>query len=401
MGILAENNQFYKGRKDIIDEFSAQSNALLSVTAGRNFLRLPGYLHEASISLEAFAKNKLSALNYQVVTDAIQRELTQTGHIFTQTYKEERIAFELEKQTVLAALQNEFADVDVMQNLAEEELARLFVELDVRRILLITTKTSIELQMEALRQELAEIDRSTFYNEALLIDERVVTATAKLAVIPHINALIEAQVRVLAAEENNIQYINSLIAEKELLAAKKEEVVPYYVRKAEASTALAVATTEAMVVTESRLALAVERAALRSIAVSGALDVLTAEKAVEELRAELSAARASLTVTKTDRQLAVSGRRTVDNNELAVEHKELTTALAGYRVAIASGMRSAKSSMATIDILADEAVVDTSVDADVAATKYVATYGAAATKETAMAAATARITSQLIHLIGS
>lgn len=239
MGEIAENSQWYKGKQPIIEEYSNQHRALLSTVASRNFVRPPGYLMEASIVLEEAGKNKLSALNYQIVSDAVERSLKQTGHGYSMTYKAARIAFELEKQTLLTALQQEFADLDATQSFKKEELNRLFVELDLRRIILITTKTTIELEMEGLKQELVDIDRLTFTNETLLINEKVITATAKLAVIPHLEALIEAQGKILIAEEANLPYMEDLIDEKELLISKKEELLPYIADKADARITLA------------------------------------------------------------------------------------------------------------------------------------------------------------------
>ena len=239
MSGVAEVNQFYKGKIPILEEYSNQHRALMSTVAGRGFCKIPGFLHEASLTLEEAGKNKLSALNYQIVAEAIERELKQVGHDYTQAHKAARIAFELEKQTLLTALQQEFADLDAVQSLAEEELNRLFVELDIRRVILITTKTIIELQMEVLKQELIGVDRLTFTNEELLINERIVTANAKLAVISHLEDLIEAQGKILVAEEANFPYMEDLIDEKGLLISKKEELVPFIIDKAETRIDLA------------------------------------------------------------------------------------------------------------------------------------------------------------------
>lgn len=527
MSKIAEDNQFFKGKKDILDEFSANHGALLSAVAGRNFLKLPGFLQEASIQVEEIAKNKLSALNYQILSEAINRELTQSGHDYTQAYKAARIAFELEKQTLLNALQDEFKAMDLAYSITEEDLNRLFVELDVRKILLITSKTAIDLQMEGLKQQLLDIDRLTFTKETQLINEKIATATAKLGVIPHVEALILAQERVLSAEEGNLTGMGSLIDVKGLfidkqyevlpyiqdkatarlaLASKKEEVLPYivskadeqvnlankkqeilsyierkidaqtdlagveqellayiedkidarvlliasergllpymeekslarqqlsfkqeslaphilekassiislankeiellpkYVDKATASLALAGANDIATGVKEQRLAVAVERAVLKSVAIEGTLDMLSADVATEALRRELSLARTELTTAKVNRQIAVSAGRTENLGVLAAEHSGLTSSLINYRVAIASGVRSAKAAMLATDIAGDEEANVTSVNADEYSTRLIASYSSNATRETANAAANAKITNQLIHILGS
>jgi hypothetical protein len=239
MGITAEQNQWFKGKHEVLDEYDDKHRALQSAIASRNFLNPPGFLFEASIGLEENSKKKLSILNYQIVAEAIERELKQTGHDYNIAYKNARIAFELDKQTLLTALQQEFADLDATQSLSEEEVSRQFVELDLRRIILITTKTAIGLEMEGLKQELIDIDRLTFDNEVLLMAEKVTTAEAKLTIIPYIEAIIAAQEKVLIAEEANIPYTEDLIDEKGLLIDKKEEILPYMAEKANAQIRLA------------------------------------------------------------------------------------------------------------------------------------------------------------------
>ena len=401
MGAIAEQNQWFKEKNKILDEFLDSHRTLMSTIASRGFSKAPGFLYEASIMLEEVGKNKLSALNYQIVAEAIERELKQTGHDYTQTYKIARIAFELNKQTLLTALQQEFADLDATQSLKKEELDRLFVELDIRRIILITTKTAIELEMEALKQELMDIDRLTFTNETLLINEKITTATAKLAVIPYLEALIEAQGKILIAEEANIPHMEDLIDEKQLLIDKKEEVVPYLEEKAEQLILLAEAILAAILIEEQRLDVALSKAELQMDKVDNVLDIIAAEKAIEALRALLYSARHDLQIAKIDRQISLTDLNSANIDEISAERTGMMAILEGYKVAIASSIRNAKQAVTNEDLAGDEQAIDISVDAEDIAIRAIASYQASATRQTASAAATAKITSELIHLIGS
>lgn len=401
MGAIAEQNQWFKEKNKILDEFLDSHRTLMSTIAARNFSKAPGFLYEASIMLEEVGKNKLSALNYQIVAEAIERELKQTGHDYTQTYKTARIAFELNKQTLLTALQQEFADLDATQSLKKEELDRLFVELDIRRIILITTKTAIELEMEALKQELMDIDRLTFTNETLLINEKITTATAKLAVIPYLEALIEAQGKILIAEEANIPHMEDLIDEKQLLIDKKKEVVPYLEEKAEKLIELAAAILAAILLEEQRLDIALSKAKLQMDKVDDTLDIIAAEKAIEALRALLYSARHDLQIAKIDRQISLTDLNSANIDEISAGHTGMMTILEGYKVAIASSIRNAKQAVTNEDLAGDKQATDISVDAEDIAIRAIASYQASATRQTASAAATAKITSELIHLIGS
>jgi len=397
----AERNQWYKGKQPIIDEYSDQHRSLLSAVSGRNFSRSPGFLFEASIGLETQAKLKLSDLNYSIVAQAIERELKQTGHDYDQAYKTARIAFELNKSTLLTALQQEFSDLDATQSLTEEELNRLFVELDLRRIILITTKTEIELELEALNQELIGIDRLTFNNEILLINEKVATATAKLAVIPYLEAIINAQERLLIAEEANIPYMEDAIDEEELLIAKKEEIVPYLEDKSAKLIVLATATLAAIEIEEQRLDVALAKAVLRMDEVENTLAILEAEKAIEALRSLLYIARHDLQITKIDKQLSLTDLNTSNIGTVSAERTAMMRILEDYKVAIASSIRIAKEESVDDSIEGDETSNTTHVDAETYATEYIAYRQAYAREQVAEISATADITNRLIHLIGS
>lgn len=526
MGLTAENNQYYKGKQTVIDEFSGSHKTLLSAIAGRKFLKPPGYLLEASLALELASKHKLSALNYAIVAEAVQRELVQTGHDYSNTYKTARIAFEIEKQTLLADLQRENAGIDVAHSLDEEEVDRLFVELDVRKLILITSKTNIDLEMEALKKELLGVERLTFDNETSLINEKLSTATAKLAVIPYIEALILAQEKILSEESAIFPFAESLIDSRKSLIAKKEELVPYIGNKADAQVGLADkktelipqiaakaelridlatkkaeilsyveskidaqvalsgvketllvyieklvdkrtqltdtkisllpymeekstrrqqlafekegllpdvaakaesiielankelelipyiadksneyiqladATIKAVAIDAERLQVATDKAKLRIDKVDGALEILSAEDAIEKVRQTLTAARQTLQIAGVGRQAGLASERALSSEEITTAHTGLTSGLTENKLFISGADLEARGMISDADLSGDIATTDIAVEAEKTSIRRIAAYNVASTIETADAAATARITSELIHLLG-
>ncbi len=396
-----ENAQWYKKKREIMDDFSMQHKSLLSTIAGRNFTRMPGFVLEASIGIEENSKKKLSALNHSIVAEAIERELKQTGHEYDIAYKDSRIAFELEKQTLLTALQQEFSDLDYTQGLKEEELNRLFVELDVRRIVLIITKTSLDIELEELKQAIQETDRLTFSNETLLIQERLNTVNAKLTVIPYIENIIDAKERLLIAEEANYDDMADLTAEKGLLVAKKEEIIPLVEEKAEKQILLVAAILEQIEIEKARLDVAISKAGLRTEAVDNTIDIIEAEKAVETLRGLLYIARNELQITRFDKTISLTDDSAGDVNEIAEARTLMFGLLEDYKVDIASGHRGTKEDGAGKDIAGDETVNNTSVNAEIDAINIIAIRQAAARTESADIQAIANITNRLVHLLGS
>jgi len=373
----------------------------MTTVASRNFSHPPGYLFESSIMLEETGKNKLSALNYQIISDAIERELKQTGHEYTQEYKVARIAFEIEKQTLLTDLQQEFADLDAVQSLSKEDLDSQFIELDIRKLILVTTKTAIELEMEGLRQDLIATDSLTFDNEALLINEKVNTVTAKLEIIPFLEALIVAQENILVAEQANIPLMNNLIYEKEILAAKKEELTPLYTEKAdkiiELSDAIEIAATQE----ELKLDILISRAALKKDIVDDKINALDADIATENLRDTLYEARYSLQNLKIDTDIALRDSDAINVQTITNARATMIASITDSISAIFSGKINTSKLIKTQQLDADQEVSSISRAAEKSAIRGIATNDAAARTRTATAAATAAITSKLIHLIGS
>jgi hypothetical protein len=355
---------------------------------------------EASISLEEAGKNKLSALNYQIVAEAIERSLKQTGHDYTQLYKAARIAFELEKQTLLTALQQEFADMDAAQSLTEEELNRLFVELDIRRIILITTKTTIELELESLKQELTDVDRLTFTNEEKLINEKAVTATAKFAVIPHLEALIEAQGKVLLAEEANLPYMEDLIDEKELLIDKKEEIIPLLQEKADEQLKLANVLWEQIAFQKQMLTAAIDKIVLKTDIVDNEVAILDAQILVEDMRQLLIEQRHNLQEDKIDKEKEFLTTDISNLGLIDAQRDTTLTQLQNDKVDVRSENDNSEGTILDADIIKAESLKAEKITEEKRLTWRENYTRVADIKESADASATAEVTSKLIHLIG-
>lgn len=526
MGATAENNQYYKGKQTIMDEVSASHKSLLSAVAGRKFLRPPGYLHEAVIGLELIGKSKLSTLNYNIVAEAIQREIVQAGHGYSDAYKKARIVFELSKQALLNDLSMENADLDATHSLAAAEVDRLFVDLDIRKFVLITTKTSIGLEMEGLKQEMIDTGRLTFSNETALINERLITAAAKLAMIPQLEALVLVQERILLTEEANLPLAENLITEKGLLLAKKGEILPHIADKATARLALADkkselipqieekallrvdlsdkkgeilsfaerkidaqvdlegvkleilsyiedridsqvllsetrtsllpfmttksllrqqlsfkkeellpvilekaesiislankelglivpiaeraneymalagATITAIAIEAERFGVAIQKAELKKAKVDGTLDILSAEKAIEGLRQTLSESKRTLQLASMGRQISLIDTKTENDIEMTTGRTSLFDALSEDKATVSASDIDARGVLSEADLSADIDVTDIAVDTEKTSIRRVAALNSEATTETATAAATAKITSELVHLLG-
>ena len=401
MGSIAENNQYLQGKSKILDEYKSKHSALRSEVAGRNFSHEPGFLYEASTMLELGSKLSLSELNYKITAEAIQRELTQTGFDYDIAYKDARVAFELEKQTLLTDLQQEFADLKFTQALSEEELDRLFVELEIRKLILITTKTEIALEAEGLKQDLERTRRLTMDKEIELINQKVITANKKLEVIPYIEALIDAEGRVLAAEEANIPYLNDLIAEKQLLAAKKLEVVPYLIQKADKLQELAAALIAEIDIKRQILAIALLKALLATEKTDRDIAIIEADKASEALRLLLVQAKIVLRHLNIDWDIDLVAQTIADINELSEDNRLTAEALNNYTIEVSSSDMDATGERERLRLEKREEGTDIDVDSDVSTIYSKQFYGDLEDFRKANIISTADITTKLIHILGS
>ena len=220
-----EDNLWYRGKRPIIDKYLSEQKQAEDVVAGRGILYRPGFLGEAITSIELNAKTGLSDLNYQIVTAAIERELAQTGHDYDIAVKEAMIAWELEKATALTTLQQDFADNKKVRDMDDQELDRLEITTNLRKLVLMAAKTAIDIDMEELRQEMTTVDQSTFPAEDALLAARLAAGRKKLEVIPYIETVLEKQQLIIDAEEDNADRKTALITEKEILNDKREDLI--------------------------------------------------------------------------------------------------------------------------------------------------------------------------------
>jgi hypothetical protein len=224
MGETAERSQWYRGKDPIMEEFSRGRRGLLHATAGK-VEHAPGYLTDVIADMEIKAKRALSDLNYQIIAEAVERELAQQGIDYDLSYRSAVINWEVEKAVLIDALTRELTDSKKAREDRESVLADLAIEVGLRQVALINAKALLENEMEDVRKEIAETDGLTLPKEIELANARLATAQRKLDIIPHLQALIVAQEDLLVAEESNIPYLESLIDERLAMIPIKTDLV--------------------------------------------------------------------------------------------------------------------------------------------------------------------------------
>jgi hypothetical protein len=236
---LREAAQWRKEKTPIIRKYIADHYKLMAEIAGRGFLNLPGYAYDAENELELIAKLGLSEVNYKILSETIERELKQQGIDYNSAYKTAALAWEVEKQSLVAAWDAELAGIKQGMANDEEIKTRLAIEVAARQGTLITTKTAIEIEMEGYRLQLAELEDDTAPYEVSLAQAKLLTAQKKLELIPILQEICDKEEELLDLEEDKATELTTLLNEKQAVAGKRALLEPYYLSLANKTQELA------------------------------------------------------------------------------------------------------------------------------------------------------------------
>lgn len=225
MSQVLENNKWWRDKRPIIDGYLESAKQIENTVAGNGLLYRPGFLGGVITNIERKVKFDLSQVNYEIVKQAIERELIATGHSYDISVKEAMIAWELERTVLFTALDQEFADNKRVRDLGNQEFDRLEITTNLRKLVIMTLKTALDIEIEELRQEMTLVDKSTFSAEDALLAANLLTAQKKLEVIPYIETVIEKQQLVIVAELNNVDRKGALITEKDGLNTERKGLI--------------------------------------------------------------------------------------------------------------------------------------------------------------------------------
>lgn len=240
MGILAEDNLWYKGKSDVLREFKKNSTAVLSTVASRNFSGMPGFAVEALTDIEMDSKIKLTDYNQKIMSDAIDRELKVLGLADDISLKQAAMAWELEKQQLYSDLQKEFSDKELTRARIEEDLNGLMIDQEFREVTVLLQKQAIELEIEEVKRQKEETELLPLPYEEALSAARLATAQRKMTAIPYIMAALAAQKVVLDQEAAVIMpgRTEKATIDKETADRTTSEVLPLMADKSAATSAL-------------------------------------------------------------------------------------------------------------------------------------------------------------------
>jgi hypothetical protein len=223
---LREQSQWRKEKAPIVRQYVGDHNKLMSEIAGRGFLNLPGYAYDLENELELRLKLGLSEINYKILSETIERELKQQGIDYNLQHRNAAMAWEVEKQALMAAWDAELAGIKQGMAMEEEILNRLAQEIAARQIYLIEAKTEIDLEMEGYRLTLAQLDGQTAPYEVQLANAKVLTAQKKLEVIPILQEIISKERELLVLEQGKAIEYTALMNVERQITDKQTDIIP-------------------------------------------------------------------------------------------------------------------------------------------------------------------------------
>lgn len=398
--LLREVSQFRKGKTPIVAKYSEEHSALMSAVAGRGFNNLPGYAYDAENRIEFAAKLSLSELNTKILSETIERELKQAGIDYDLSYKNALMAWEIEKQALMAAWDAELAGIKHGMASEEETLNLLAIEVGKRAITLLESKTAIDLQMEAYRKTLAELDGDTAPYEVQLANAKLLTAQKKSELLPILNEILSKEQTLLEKEQEKASYYTALIAAEVEVTEKKSDLIVPLGELTNKTEQLADKIAD-QIATEGLIAAEKVKQAEAQITKSGyQLQEITENIEAENKKLTLSAAERNLKTTKFNY-----------NEGVVTYEKTLTDAYQNTLVsnfneqleedrALDATIISHKTTMDTMKNTTKLTSANTIANAEISAENRETSYDTSAKSQIAGIQAAAELTAQLTHLIG-
>jgi hypothetical protein len=396
-----EQAAFRSGKTPIMAKYISDHSALMTEIAARGFVFMPGYAYDAENLLELAAKINLSELSFKILSETIDRETKQAGIDYDMAYKSAAVAWEIEKQALMAAWDAELAGLKQGQAVQEEVLNLLAIEVSKRAITLSEAKNALDLQMEGYRKTLAELDGTVAPYEVQLANAKLLTAQKKLELLPIFTEILAKEQELLVLEQSKAaEYTEYMAAENEVML-KKQALTPFINTLATKVEELATKITTDQIPKEESIA--AEKVAQSEAAVTKSgyhvreieADVETETKRLELLgnKRELDTAQFNYEQSIVSHEIDLTSEQ---QNEIRSTFDDMQAAERQNATSILSDKRTAETIRNTTKLTSTNTLANGEIDHD----DRVTSYRIDEMEQVADAQAAARLTASLTHLIG-
>ena len=397
---LREQAQYRKGKTPIVSKYQGEYTKLFSAVAGRGFLSLPGFVYDAVNGLELLTKMGLSDLNMKILSETIDRELKQTGIDYGLEYKAAALAWEINKQVLMVAWEAEYAEIKRGMASDEEALSRLAIAVSQRSLIIISSKTAIELAMEAYKKTLAELDSSTSPYEVQMANGKLLTAQKKATIIPILQTIVTKEQALLVAEQQKTAASTALINAEHELALKKQTEIGPTANLTNASEALKGKIIEEIATEQNIAAEKLSQLAATQIITGKQVEETTTETEVAGKQLDLIVSKRTLDNKQFDDTQDLISHETEKNTNYRTaanaKFGTMMTAEEGAQDHLISDEKSVHNKQNTERAFSVNKIMTAESDLE----HFRTTEGDRETTEIAKANAAAVLTAQLLHLIG-
>ena len=244
-------------------ELKATTEKILADNAGRGFPLPAGSALWAILHAGQDAKDKLTEGNGKIYEERSKDLFEIDEFVLKVLIRVAKLAFESYREQIFNALALEQAQAAATTERSHADVERQNLETEKRTVAIIQQKAELEQSIIPLQQQLVALETQTLGSERVLVQAQLETAEKKLEIIDSIYRVLAAEQLVLAAENRRAAALQRWLAAELIVAGIKQEMVPFYLQKASAQEALALAITQEIPVTEALIRLGYDRIALK------------------------------------------------------------------------------------------------------------------------------------------
>lgn len=338
-----ESAKFAQAADALLGKLEAGVTDALAKNAAKGFPSPTGATLEAILEAGQEVKGQLVEANGKIYDERRGVIFQEQEFALKILVRIAKLSFEVYREAIFNALALEQAQQAAASERSLADVARLNAETEKRQVAIIRAKAELEQRINVYRQQLVDTEEETLPLERLLVMAQLETAEKKLEIIDSIYRVLAAEELVLAAEQRRAASLELLLEAQRILAAIKQEMVPYYLDKAHAREELAVAVTEDAAVQKQIIELGYDRLELKAAEEAADHQVREANEAFElaqeaQVRASEATKLARAQATRLLQEYANQIRESIMEKKLALEKEgidfKLGTALSRLSIVV-------------------------------------------------------------------
>lgn len=211
----------------------------LTDNAARGFSAPTGATLETILQASREAQGILLEENAKIYDDQRKVIFEQEEFYIKIIVQVAKLAMEEYRERIINVLAIEQAEAEAERDRGRADVERMNAETDLRQASIIHGRAEMEQQITGFKSALNRAEAESLTYEKALVRAQLQTAEKKLEIIASIYEILAAEKLVLVAENQRAAALERVLAAKQMVAEIKQEMIPFYKEKAEASLLLA------------------------------------------------------------------------------------------------------------------------------------------------------------------